>query len=133
MEDEMIDVAVDEGNNERLLAVEIIDGRKCENTKTQYRLKVEHFKKWVELKYPLCISEDGNVMLHLVDKTILKEFLGHICKKKVKNGQYLHPVVFHAFQHVSGYKSAIKDYYSNMDVNVSEDILIMFKQFFVRT
>jgi hypothetical protein len=49
MEDEMIDVAVDEGNNERLLAVEIIDGRKCENTKTQYRLKVEHFKRWVEL------------------------------------------------------------------------------------
>jgi hypothetical protein len=65
-------------------------------------------------------------MLHLVDKTILKEFLGHICKKKDKNG----PVVFHAFQHVSGYKSAIKDYYSNMDVNVSEDILKMFKQFF---
>jgi hypothetical protein len=69
-------------------------------------------------------------MLHFVDKTILKEFLGHICKKKDKNGQYLHPVVFHAFQHVSGYKSAIKDYYSNMDVNVSEDILRMFKQFF---
>jgi hypothetical protein len=130
MEDEMIDVAVDDGNNERLLAVEIIDERKCENTKTQYRLKVEHFTRWVELKYPLCISEDGNVMLHLVDKTILKEFLGLICKKKDKKGQYLHPVVFHAFQHVSGYKSAIKDYYSNMDVNVSEDIRKMFKQFF---
>jgi hypothetical protein len=53
MEDEMIDVAVDEGNNERLLAVEIIHGLKCENKKTQYRLKVEHFKRWVELKYPL--------------------------------------------------------------------------------
>jgi hypothetical protein len=82
MEDEMIDVAVDEGNNERLLAAEIIDGCKCENTKTQYRLKVEHFKRRVELKHSLYISADCNVLLHLVDKTILKEFLGHKCKKK---------------------------------------------------
>jgi hypothetical protein len=60
----MIDVAVDEGNYERQLEVEIINGRKCENTTTQYRLKVEHFKRWVELKRPLCISADGNVLLH---------------------------------------------------------------------
>ena len=32
------------------------------------------------------------------------------------------PVVFHAFQHVSGYKFAISDLYSNMKVNVTEDI-----------
>jgi hypothetical protein len=51
-------------------------------------------------------------------------------QKKDKNRLYLNPDLFHAFQHVSGYKSAIKDYYSNMDVNVSEDILKMFKQFF---
>jgi hypothetical protein len=122
MEDEMIDVAVDEGNYERLLEVEIINGLKCENTKTQYRLKFEHFKRWVELKRPLCISADGNVLLHLLDKTILKEFLGHKCKKKDKNGLSLDPFVFHAFLHVSGYKSAMKDYYSN--------ILKMSKQFF---
>jgi hypothetical protein len=32
------------------------------------------------------------------------------------------PVVFHTFQHVSGYKSAIWDLCSNMKINVTEDI-----------
>jgi hypothetical protein len=41
---------------------------------------------------------------------------GAYMQKKDKNGLCLDPVVFHAFQHVSGYKSAIKDYYSNMDL-----------------
>ena len=117
-------------NDERALALEIMDGRKCLNTKNQYRLKVEHFRKWLEAKHPDCLRLDKSIDLTKVDKTILKEFLGHACKKKEKDGSYKDPVVFHAFQHVSGYKSAIKDYYSNMEVDFSEDILKMFKQFF---
>ena len=40
----------DDGNGERSLALEIMDGRKCQNTKNQYRLKVEQFKKSLQSK-----------------------------------------------------------------------------------
>jgi hypothetical protein len=53
-----------------------------------------------------------------------------MCKKKGKNGAYLEPVGFHAFQHLGGYKSAIWDYYSNMNVKVTEDNLKISKQLF---
>ena len=86
--------------------------------KNQYRLKVEQFKKWLLVKHPERFDADQKLDLSSVDKTVLKEFLGHICKKKSKDGNYMDPVVFHAFQHVSGYKSAIKDHYSNMDVKI---------------
>jgi hypothetical protein len=123
---EMDDKAVEERNEERLLALVIMDA----NTKKQYQRKIEHFTKWVETKHPTCLNEDGSVKLSVISKAIMNEVFGHICKKKDKHGAYLEPVVFHAFQHVSGYKSAIRDYYSNMEVNLTEDILKMFKQFF---
>ena len=102
-------IAVRMASDESELAVHIMDGRKCQNKKNQYRLKVEHFKKWLSAKHPECFDDEQQLDLLTVDKTILKEFLRHICKKKTKNGDYVDPVVFHAFQHVSGYKSAIKD------------------------
>ena len=128
MADDLLDFEVE--NSERSLAVEIIDGRKCQNTKRQYRLKVENFKKWLCSKHPVCIKEDETIDLNAVDRTILKEFFGHICKKKDRNGIYFDPIVFHAFQHVSGYKSAIKDYYSTQEVKISDEIEKMLKQFF---
>ena len=60
------------GNDERALALEIMDGRKCHNTKNQYRLKVEHFRKWLEAKHPDCLRSDKTINLTLVDKGILK-------------------------------------------------------------
>lgn len=130
MIEDMDEIAVEERNEECLLALEIMDGRKCNNTKKQYQRKVEHFTKWVSFKHPTCMNEDGSINLITVNKAIMNEFFGHICKKKDKHGVYLDPVVFHAFQHVSGYKSAIRDYYSNREVNLTEDIVKMFKQFF---
>ena len=110
-------------NDESALALEIMDGRKCPNTKRQYMLKVEHFTKWLLAKHPDCIHDDEKKTINLgkVDKNILKQFFGHTCKKKDKNGIYLDPVEYHALQHVSGYKSAIMDYYSNMEVDFTED------------
>ena len=46
MIEEMDDIAVDERNGERLLALEVMDGRKCINTKKHYQRKIEHFTKW---------------------------------------------------------------------------------------
>lgn len=84
----------------------------------------------MSIKHPNCLHEDATLNLHLLDVAILREFLGHLCKKRDKHGDYLDPIVYHAFLHVSEYKSAVKDYYSNMVVKFSADILLMFEQFF---
>lgn len=107
---------VDEVDAESDLALEIMGGSKSANTRLQYKRKVKHFADWMNLKHPECCDESRRVNLALVTKIILKQFLGHICQKKDKSGNYLTPIVFHAFQHVSGYKSAIKDFYLNQEV-----------------
>ena len=61
-------------NDESALALDIIDGCKCLNTKNQYRLKVEHFRKWLEAKHPDCLQLDTTIDLTKLDKVILKEF-----------------------------------------------------------
>jgi hypothetical protein len=104
------------------LAEEIIDGRQCANTKNQYRPKFEHFRVWVVEKYPECAQTDGNaVNLATLSKKRLQDFFGHICKKK-KNGDYVNPVIYQTFQHISGYKSAIKDYFSTNDCEIKPEI-----------
>jgi hypothetical protein len=45
------------------------------------------------------------------------EFFGYICRKRDRNGAFTDPTVF---QHVSGYKSAIKDYFFNGNVSVEK-------------
>ena len=112
------------------LADEIIAGRKCTNTKVQYGRKVEHFKKWISEVNPDCMSSDSTLNLHLIDTSQLQQFLGHICKKKNAKGEYLSPTVYQAFQHVSGYKSAIKDYYSTKNVKFSLESGRMMEHFF---
>ena len=57
-------------NDESALALDIIDGRKCLNTKNQYRLKVEHFRKWLEAKHPDCLRLDKTIELTKVDKVL---------------------------------------------------------------
>ena len=77
----MADFDMDE-NDEAVLAEEIMDGRKCANTKIQYGRKVDHFKKWVREVHPECLDVDTTVNLQSIEKGHLKHFLGHICKKK---------------------------------------------------
>lgn len=117
-------------NSEINLAVEIIDGRKCANTKIQYYRKVQHFKKWIYDFHPMSISSDGTLNLSSITTDHIQEFLGHICKKKKAGGEYKSPVEYQAFQHVSGYKSALKDYYNTQNVKISDDSLRMMEQFF---
>jgi hypothetical protein len=111
-------------------AEEIIDGRKCENTKNQYNRKFEHFRQWIVEKYPECTLTDGvTVNLALLNKVHMQDFFGHICKKK-KNGNYVSPIVYQSFQHVSGYKSSIKDHFTSSDCEIKPDIDKMLKNFF---
>ena len=62
------------------LAEEIIDGRKCQNTKVQYRRKYAHFENWVQKRYPECYNEDAaSVILLAIEKRHLLDFFGFIC------------------------------------------------------
>jgi hypothetical protein len=118
-------------NTETGLAEAIMDGRKCQNTKQQYKRKYEHFRKWMKEKYPLCFLEDGlTVDLGRIEKSHFLDFFGHICKKKSSSGGYLSPIQYQSFQHVSGYKSAIKDHFGNMDHNLKDEIEKFLKNFF---
>jgi hypothetical protein len=102
------------------LAEEIIDGRKCLNTKVQYLRKYAHFQKWVQQRYPECYDDTtASVILPAIQKSHLLDFFGFICKKKDKFGAFIEPTTYQTFQHVSGYKSAIKDNFSRGNVNLA--------------
>ena len=113
------------------LAEEIIDGRKCQNTKVQYRRKYAHFEQWVQKRYPECYDvSTTSVILTAIQKSHLLDFFGFICKKKDKFGTFIEPTTYQTFQHVSGYKSAIKDYFSRGNVDLAADVEKMLKEFF---
>ena len=117
--------------NEIDLAEEIMDGRKCKNTKAQYRRKFSHFEKWIQQRYPACYDETAaTVNLLLIQKIHLLEFFGFICKKKDKSGNFIDPIIYQTFQHVSGYKSAVKDYFTRFNVDLAKDVERMLKEFF---
>ena len=120
----------EDDSSETNLAGEIMDARKCANTKIQYRRKVDHFRKWISDIHLDCINLDSSVNLGMIDTSHLKQFFGHICKKKTARGEYLMPIVYQTFQHVSGYKSAIKDHFSNKDVKISDASEKMMENFF---
>ena len=120
-------------NDETDMTEEIMDGSKCENTKIQYRRKVAHFKKWVRDVHPECLDIDNTVNLDSIESGHLEQFLGHICKKKKPSGEYITPIVYQTFQHVSGYKSAIEDFFSNNDVKIPNGAEKMTERFFKGT
>ena len=111
-------------------AEEIIDGRKCENTKNQYNRKFEHFRQQIVEKYPECTLTDRvTVNLALLNKVHVHDLFEHTCKKK-KNGDYGSPIVYQSFQHVSGYKSSIMDHFATSECEIKPDIDKMLKNFF---
>lgn len=64
------------------------------------------------------------------DADSMKEFLGHICQKKTKTGDYYDPPQFQSYQYINGYKSAILDLYKDSKVKPSMAIKDMFSDYF---
>ena len=136
-----------ESDLNQALANEIIDGNLEIGTKKQYLNKMKHFYGWLYHNYP---ESDSTVLrggrrsadLSKVTDVQLKEFFGHISKKTIISktrgksrenlweAEYLSPVEFQSYEHVSGYKSAIKDQYKKERVEISRDIQAMLKEFF---
>jgi hypothetical protein len=91
-------------------ATEMANGRTCKETKYQYGRKQLHLKQWViaELGGRCYSVESEKVILADLSANDLLQFLGYTMFKRHKDGTQLAPPVYNSFQHVSGYKSAIK-------------------------
>ena len=113
-------------------ANKVIDGNKAENTKIQYSSKVGHFDEWFKEKHPELVNDGDPPILNLQvignssDGTeALKEFYGHISKKRLPDGNYKEPVEHQSVSHVSGYKSAIVDLFKRKRIKFSDDCKVL--------
>jgi len=105
----------------------IKSGKKCDSTKEQYKRKQIHFEDWIENKRPALI--DTEKWLVNIDAATMEDFMGHICQKKDKFGEYFTPPKFQSYDHVNGYKSAILDMYEIQNVKPTTAIKDMFNDF----
>ena len=119
-----------------LLADRIMDNNLHRNTKKQYSNKIKHFIDWLSKFHPeFFISESMELRLDAIATTIegsqaLKEFYAYISKKKNKDGSDKDPVEHQSFELVSGYKSAIKNYFKSKRVRFSNESELMQSEFF---
>jgi len=60
-----------------------------------------------------------------IGATTMEDFMGHICQKRSKTGEYLTPPQFH----VNGYKSAILDLCERQKVKPNIEMKTMFYDF----
>ena len=137
-------VNVRESDLNQALADEIIEGNLEKGTKVQYYNKIKHFNGWLYHNYPDSTVVKGGERtadLRNVTDEQLKEFFGHVAKKtkirsrgEVKSdlweAEYINPIQFQSYEHVSGYKSAIKDRFIKECIIISRDIENMMKEFF---
>ena len=111
------------------LGAEIIAGRTTKGTKRNYKYKVKAFEDWVTKHIPARIR-NGAVNLHALNKDDLKLFFGYTVLKRNKLGEPKTPHVFQSYEHISGFKSALKDHLHNNDVDLSPPVVKFFKDFF---
>ena len=108
----------------------IISGRIRSGTRRCYSKKLCHLRKWLDDNFNNLYShsEDDTIKLP-IQSDHLKEFFGYICRKRGANGQHLDPIQYHSFSYVSGYRSAIKDYYNSKGISFSADVDLMLSDF----
>ena len=110
------------------LTAKIKSGRTCNSTRIQYKRKQVHFEEWIRNKRQACM--ESSPWVKNVDVDSMEEFLGHICQKKTKTGDYYDPPQFQSYQHINGYKSAILDLYKDSKEKPSMAIKEMFSDYF---
>eukprot|EP01032_Pedospumella_encystans_P016315 gene16315-18618_t len=115
-----------------------VKGVICDKSKKQYSGKVAHFNSWVKKEHPLLFDTHNQcVNLRGLDGEVLTEFFGHISKKRKlkeeREGEpykYIEPTKYQSYQHVSGYKSAIKFEFKNRRVPVPEETDLILSDLF---
>jgi len=108
---------------------DIISGRIRNGTRRCYDKKLTHLKTWLFTHHSsYCRSIENDISIPL-SSDVLKEFFGYICRKRGSDGRHMEPTQYHSFSYVSGYRSAIKDYYNSKGIAFSEDVDIMISDF----
>jgi hypothetical protein len=107
----------------------ILDQRTKASTKGQYARKVKHFSTWMASHYPDHVGDDGEVNYQDVSGREYVTFFTAMSKKtegsaSKKKGDY------HTFEHVSGYKSAIKDDIKKKRIKLSDEVEAHMSEYF---
>ena len=102
-------------------------------TRHQYSQKFKHFKYWVQHVHPEYVVDDRVVLEDFPTET-MKEFLGHISKKRIFKDEtpsnpiiYKTPLEYQSLQHINGYRSAIVFEYKKNGIRVTEDMTRLFE------
>lgn len=111
-------------------ADQIIEGRLAGKTKTQYANKLKHIVERLKVTNPEVLGADGHIIADSLNATNLKQLFGYLALKHDKNKQALEPNVYQSFQHVSGYKSALKFYLKTRGITLSGPVNLVLMDFF---
>jgi len=128
------DVEGDENRRLTNLGEKILRQRICDNTRVGYGRKVKHWKAWCRKHHAAVMldDDDDNIDLTKITREMLIDFLTYQCVKRDKQGN---PILFQqkqkhqSYQHVSGYNSAIKDYYHEKRFKMSEECVLYISDF----
>ena len=99
-------------------ADEIRSGVICTSSKQQYKRKFQHFIEYIKTYHAEFYVPDNSDIDYVAvqnSETVMAGFFGYICKKRKKDGTLIEPVRYQSFQHVSGYKSAIKFHFMKIE------------------
>jgi hypothetical protein len=108
-----------------LRAIRNMSRKLTENTRVQYNNKLRHFKEYVKRKLPHLYEQDSDeVKLDQINSDHLRDFFGCICKKQSAEAEPTateddEEIRYQSYEHVSGYKSAIRYYYKEKRIPVS--------------
>ena len=118
----------------------IIEERLAVSTKRQYQNKVDHFEHWVRIvHFEELVDEDTDeIMYENIGCEVLKEFLGHISKKRKRKKEtaeepfvYCDPEKLQSVQHVNGYKSALTDKFKRLGISLDFESKTMFSDMMI--
>lgn len=114
-------------------SAEIVSGQISLSTRRIYKGKYKHFRKFVQQHYITHYNEsldEVNFGMLLNATSIFEAFFGHISKFRDGNDEIVNPVKYHAFEYVSGYKSAIKFYFYNVEkVELGKEVVKFMEEF----
>jgi hypothetical protein len=110
-----------------------LNARLADNTKDKYGRNIKKWEEFVQAKQPtLWIDEDeeGHIDLEHVTPEQYQEFFGWVRTKRKRDGTLIEPRKSQSYEHVSGYKSAIKDYHKQRKVKMSDESENLLSMFF---
>lgn len=105
---DIIDITADSAE----FADSIRQNKLSQNTVRQYKCKAKHYVDWMA-------KEHSDVPITEPDAEILNEFFGYICKKRNRQGELVG--CLQTYEHVSGYRSALKYYFKEHNVTLDKN------------